>query len=501
MNIIKLFEKMISILFLIVFLVCSFFSLFHFEKYSLLFQHSILKTVLFASIAAGILIAWDHLLKGKNDKKSNVIRIVTAFILILIQVYLFLKVMTPIGWDVLEVVNSAEYGMYNGDYFAKYPNNLFTQLFLSIYLKAVGFIPYLSSLRKFELLNLFFVDISILLGVLTAKKIYGIRAADRVFCSSVLLIGFHPTLSVIYSDTLAMPFPIGILFCLVYGMDTDKTVKRTVFFSLGAILGVIGYCIKPTAIIIEIAILIMIVLRWKKDFLKPQIIIPVLIALLTCFMTYEVVNIIEQPIKNELQKQYPDIKPRGVLHYIALGLCVPDENTSGYGSWNETEVIWMQQHINDLNYTQEAIEHIKSKLTAFGCIGFLEHLANKLIWAGSDGTFFYGGEGDFHLDEQASQSTLRGKLQNAFYIETDFYQKWFSSWMQGVWLLICIRGVLSYFKKEDNVFTAISKLSILGLFLFLLFFENRSRYLFLYLPVFLLAVEINSEVQKNAMDM
>lgn len=180
---------------------------------------------------------------------------------------------------------------------------------------------------------------------------------------------------------------------------------------------------------------------------------------------------------------------------MALGLSVPDENTSGYGSWNETEVKWMQQHINDLNYTQEAIEHIKDKLIAFGCIGYVQHLVDKLIWAGSDGTFFYGGEGDFHLEEQSSQNTLRGKLQNAFYIETDFYQKWFSSWLQGVWLLICIRGTLSYFKKDDNIFTSIAKLSIIGLFLFLLLFENRSRYLFLYLPVLLFAMEFSDDIK------
>lgn len=265
-NLKKIAQKVISIIFFIVFLICTFFSLFHFEKYSLLFQHSIIRTLLFTSIAVGILIAWEHLLKGKNDKRSNSIRVLTAFILIPAQVYLFLKVMTPIGWDVQEVVNSAEYGMYNGDYFAKYPNNLFLHLLLSTYLKIVNFVPYLSSLRKFELLNLLFVDVAILLGVVTARKIYGVKAGDRVFLNAVLLIGFHPMLSVIYSDTLAMPFPIGILFCLVYGMDTNRMLKRTAFFSLGAILGVIGFCIKPTVIIIEIAILILVVIHCKKDF-------------------------------------------------------------------------------------------------------------------------------------------------------------------------------------------------------------------------------------------
>lgn len=504
-NISGYLEKIVHIVFFAVFFVCAFFSLFHFSQYPLLFQHSIVKTILFAGIAVLIAAAWEYIFKGKTTPGWNKIRIIIFGILVLVQVFLFLKVMTPIGWDVLEVVNSAEYGLYNGDYFAKYPNNLFLQILLSGYLRITGFIPYLSSLRKLELLNLFFVDAAILMGVLAAKKIFGMAAADRVFIWSFLLIGFHPTLSVVYSDTLAMPFPIATLLCFVYGMNTKKTGRRALLFAIGAVMGVIGCCIKPTAIIVEIAICIFLVLYKKRSFFKADILLPLLAAISFSLVTCGFVYVIEKPVKQDLQLQYPDVQSRGILHYLALGLCGPDETTGGYGCWNETEVAWMQQHINDSNYKQEAIEHIKSKITQLGPVGYPKHLINKLIWAGSDGTFFYGGEGEFHLENQSSTDTLRGKLQNAFYIETDFYQKWFSNWMQGVWLVICMKSVLCYFKKEYNIYNGVAKLSILGLLLFLLLFENRSRYIFLYLPVLLVSIEsyknryvkVNDMTQKN----
>lgn len=482
-------EKILHIIFLIVFLVCAFFSLFHFPQYSLLFQHSTIKTLFFACIAAFILFGWEFILKGQTSKATNIIRLSTCIILLLAQVYLFLKVITPVGWDVLEILNSAEYGMYNGDYFAKYPNNLFLQLFLTFYLKITNFIPFLSSLRKFELLNLFFVDSAIFMSVLTTKKIYGQKAADRIFLCAVLLIAFHPTLSVVYSDTLAMPFPIGSLCFFTYGKRADQPLKKTIFFALSAAFGIIGFFIKPTVLIINIAMVIFALLRFRKSYFKSSIIIPILIAVLAGGITYASISSLEQSVENELHAQYPGIKARGVLHYMALGLCKPNATSSGYGSWNEEEVLWMQEHINDSNYTQEAIEHIQSKLIDFGPIGYLQHLANKLIWAGSDGTFFYGGEGEFHLEAQSTQDSLRGKLQNAFYIETDFYQNWLSSWFQGVWLFICIRCIVCYFKRSQDTENGIAKLAILGLFLFLLLFENRSRYLFLYLPVFLFASE------------
>lgn len=485
----KYLEKTIHIIFCIVFFICAFFSLFHFPQYSLLFRHSAVKTILFAVLATLIMMIWEYIFKGKTDPKWNRIRILIFAILVSVQVFIFLKTITPIGWDVLEVVNSAEYGMYNGDYFAKHTNNLFMQIFLSAYLKLTSFIPNLSTLRKLELLNLFFVDSAILMGILVTKKILGTVAADRVFILSFLLIGFHPTLSVVYSDTLAMPFPIAIFLCFVYGMSMQKTSQRAMLFAIGAALGVIGYCIKPTVIIVEIAICILCILYKKRGFFKSDIWLSLLAAVLLSFLTCGVIYEIEKPVKQELQTQYPDIKPRGMLHYMALGLCEPDDTTQGYGCYNETEVMWMQQHINDDNYIQEAIEHIKSKIVQFGPIGYLRHLLNKLIWTGSDGTFFYGGEGGFHLENQSSTDTLRGRLQNAFYIETNFYQNWFSNWMQGVWLLVCIKCVMCYLKKDYNIYTSVAKLSILGLFLFLLLFENRSRYLFLYLPLLLVCSE------------
>lgn len=494
----NLLKKSIHIVFLFVALTCTFFTLIHFPQYNLHFNHSIVKTLLFASISTVIFKSWELLLKNKTPKTTLTIYLITCTILLPIQILLFLKIASPIGWDVLEVVNSAEFGIYNGDYFVKHPNNLALQILLSVYLKATSFISFLAPLRKLILLNLFFVDASILMSVLTAKKVYGQKAANQVFICAVLLIAFHPTLSVVYSDTIAMPFPIGTLCFFIHALYSHNTAKKTLFYTLSISFGVIGYLFKPTALIMLISISIFLLLRFKKTFFKKIIWVPLLIAILLSTITYNCFSYMKQTTLNELKQEFPDIKSRGVLHYMALGLCAPDEDSDGYGSWNEKEVKWMQTHINHDNYTQEAIEHIQSKLINFGIGGYIQHLANKLIWAGTDGTFFYGNEGEFHLEEQSPTNTLRGKLQNAFYTETDLYQNLFSSWWQGVWLFIWLRLVLVFFQKQHNTAGGIAKLSLLGLFLFLLLFENRSRYLFLYLPVFLFAAERNDTIEKNS---
>lgn len=483
-------EKFIAILFSTVFGICSFFTLFHFKMYPLGFEHSSIKTFLSAIIAFILQTGYERLFNGNTSKKANIIRMAIAFILMVAQAGLFLKILTPIGWDAFEITNSAEYGMYNGYYFARHTNNLFLQIMLSGWLKFLQPITFLSALRKMELLNLFFVDIAIWMAVITAKKIYGVKAADRVFICAILLIGFHPTLSTIYSDTLAMPFPIGVLCCIVYAIREDNKWKRLFYAFMVGFLGIVGYYIKPTVLIIYIAMGILTLLRWKKEYFQKKIILLVMTVILGIGITLGIINIIEHPVKAELKKEYPDTIALGILHYIGLGLSNLDDDPSGYGGWNEPEVNWTQQHINDPAYRQEALQHIWDRIKDYGIVGYPEHLLNKLIWAGSDGTFFYGLEGEFHLEEQSQQNTLRGWLQNGFYIETAFYQKWFSSWMQGVWLIICIMSALSIFRLSGNVYCSSAKLSILGLFLFLLLFENRSRYLFLYLPVLLIALEL-----------
>ena len=487
-------EKCITVVFAAVFAICSFFTLFHFDIYPLGFRHSTIKTIVFCTIAFLLLAGYERLFNGSSSRKSNIIRIAIAFILAAIQVLLFLKILTPVGWDAFEVTNSAECGMYNEYYFVRHTNNIFMQILLSGWLKLLKPISFLSALRKMELLNLFFVDAAIWMAVMTARKLYGVRAADRVFISAVLLIGFHPTLSTVYSDTLAMPFPIGVLFFVVYAMD-EKSRRRQLFYLFTAgILGITGYHIKPTVLIIYIAMGILLFLRWKKDFMQKQMLVLAVAVVIGAGAASAMITMITHPVKAELKAHYPDTIPLGVLHYMGLGLSNLSDDPSGYGGWNEPEVTWTQQHIDHPDYPREALKHIWGRIQEYGVIGYPKHLLNKLIWAGSDGTFFYGLEGEFHLEEQSQAGTLRGWLQNGFYIETDFYQNWFSSWMQGVWLMVCILSALSILRPSDNAYAGIARLSVLGLFLFLLLFENRSRYLFLYLPVLLIAAESKSSI-------
>lgn len=489
-------SKSIEYIFLVIFIVLSFFSLFHFERYPLGFQHSIFKTVVFCLVTMAILWGGTWIYEKIPFNMRKWIGLGLVGILIIIQFAYFLKTLSEIGWDAQELNNAAIYGMYNGYYFARYPNQLLPFFLLRGWLYTVKWVPFLSSLRKLEILNLIMVDWAILMLYLVAQKMLSKKKAFQVLVIAILLIGFHPTLSTIYTDTLAMPFPIGCILGLVMAKDAkEKREKLCWAVFAGAMIG-IGYYIKPTVVIVAIALAIIGIVYADSEILQKDLpsfwgaVVSLCIVLL-------VIGLALSPIRTKVVEENPGNIPKSMLHFIGLGLSNLEDDPSGYGGWNEPEINWTNDHIKDDNYKQEALEHIWERIKEYGWLGYPEHLFNKLVWAGNDGTFFYGLEGEFHMEEQSRPDSLRGKLQNSLYIETEFYQKWYSSWMQGVWLAICIFCVMAFQKKEFNFWMSTGKLSIIGLFLFLLIFENRSRYLFLYLPILLLVSVQNRILERK----
>ena len=189
-----------------------------------------------------------------------------------------------------------------------------------------------------------------------------------------------------------------------------------------------------------------------------------------------------------INQTMPNIKARGFYYFLQTGI-----QYEGLGNWSGEVFDWTTEHINDEDYDEKARAMYVAKLKEYGPYRFSRHLYNKLMWSGVDGTFMYGGEGDFYHEAQNPQDTLKGKLQNYIYKYSPFYQKWLTQWLQGVWLVVCVQSALSFLSKDKNKIILMCKLAIGGLWLFLMLFENRSRYVFLYLPVIILVAQYSFE--------
>lgn len=128
---------------------------------------------------------------------------------------------------------------------------------------------------------------------------------------------------------------------------------------------------------------------------------------------------------------------------------------------------------------------VKQRLNNFGFLGYLKFLYNKANWILSDGTFFYGCEGKW-IYKYYNESDIAKYAQQFINIDSDKYQNITANIMQTAWILVIVGLIFSKNKKDDNNYINISKFAIIGIVLFIMLFEGRSRYLINYIPIFIL---------------
>ena len=463
MRIYFFFQKFIQIIYALIIVIFCLFSFIHLPKYYMMFQHSIPHIAIGMVLIGGAFFLWHSFFKWWMKRTDHFFLLyVIAGIWIVANALLVLKVATPIGWDSFELTHGAQFDFDNARYFTTYPNNVFPTLLLTWWNKGLSFLP-ISPYRCMLLLNMLLVYVSLFLTMGCARKFEGSLFVADVTFWFIVLIGCNPTLSVVYTDTMALPFPVGFLYCLLCFAEHHKREEQTLvqekeqrllhhrtwpalcFYGTMAVLCiVVGVFIKPTVIIIMVATVILVAFSGKWMKWKKQEWMVIGICCVLGMVGYIGIQNVTEPIRARTQENAPEIRAKSPLHYIGMGLCEPEGETGGYGSFTESEVEWTNAHILDDNYNEEAIERIVSKVKSFGFIGLTEHLWHKLVWMGSDGTFAYGMEGGFHVEPQSSQDTLRGILQNAFYTETELYQRWIGNILQAGWILFLLWGIFPY---------------------------------------------------------
>ena len=135
---------------------------------------------------------------------------------------------------------------------------------------------------------------------------------------------------------------------------------------------------------------------------------------------------------------------------------------------------------------QKTIERIKEN----GLLGTLKLWADKNTLNYYDGTFGWWGEGGFYTEAiEHGESAISEFLVNFYYADGKYYSV-FLSIMQGIWLAVlilsCFCGLLGKADENTGIEIGILMLSILGLSLFEMIFECRARYMFTYVPIYII---------------
>ena len=391
-------------------------------------------------------------------------------------------------------------------YYSRYANNLFlTYIFLNIYKlsKVIG-------IYNGYFLLLFIQSIIFSVGGYLIYKIADMYFKEKYKIYSVCtwiiymtIVGLSPHIVLTYSDGIGM-FLSLVLTYIIFKLEDRKILKnkkeiirnrilKTILILFFTNLTIISYYIKPQIIIISIAYGIIkltnIILSIIKKYIiksvenknKIQIniyyIIIILMIILTGYMTYTYIRKANNNMGINVDKE----KRFNITHYAMLGwnteskgvFTIKDENFSG-----KYEKLKDREKAN--------IEELKKRISEMGIGGVINQIARKTLTNYNDGTFSGVATFVYIRDEyriSGLDNNLSEFLKNVYY-ERGKYNQIYTQIMQCLWISILIFNMFSYNDSKSRKI-AIIILALIGLFIFETIFEARSRYIFVYVPLYI----------------
>lgn len=443
--------------------------------------------------------------KGHWEKCGRWKRLLVTGVIVVLQVMAAAASLRTIGWDCGMVLGLAEQlNVWNkveaSYYLAQYPNNAFLVCFwrdvfaitgrfgINCWLVAVG-------------INLVCIDCAVYLVCRICRKIWDEKVELCALIFSTIMLGFSFWNVIPYTDTLSMPVPL-ILFLLFLKIKESEMLKKILYAALFGVLCCVGYMLKPTNILVVIAMVLVMLLQIRLD--KKQILRAgtVLVAAGLAFgVTSGLFQLHKKAVYGAIVTEEDEYNSSvDMLHYLKMGMKEP------YGSYNQEDVDMMFQIVGKDNKHAYNMQMIEERLKEHGFIGYLKFLYKKGSFVYTDGTFGFGGEGTFYTsnyfwDAKGPFAMIREMRTYG----TRYYMYWSCHLAEALWSALLgymFVGTVVDWRREKQVEVLILRTAILGIIAFLLLFEARSRYLLNHLPIMIIlasdgCVKLNSWIQKH----
>ena len=413
----------------------------------------------------------------------NVIKVLTV-ILFVAEVFYAYEIYFETGWDCKSIVTASQALCFDGvkiadaHYFSLYPNNvflagIFAGILKAVYMcgiDAVYFPLIIVGCILVSITGYFFADC---VRILTGKK-YLIVLFWILY---VALTGLSPWVSIPYSDTYSIFFPTFAIWLFL--TKTDKNYVSSWFFITFSCF--IGYFIKPTVILTLMVLVAFEVLHFffnlksygKKAFLKA-------VVFVLCIAVAAVCSLACRYGVNKATGFTPD-ETRSVtpVHYFMMGL-----NEEYGGAYNQGDVnrSFAYSTVEERNREdmKEAVSRIKGMLP----FRIFKFEAQKALTNFNDGTYAWGNEGDFYWTYYENDSKSAVFLRSLVYHIGENHDIYVAV-TQGFWFVtLCMAALMMLKGRRNGDYreTAIMVV-MLAIMSFLMVFEARARYLYLYSPV------------------
>ncbi len=403
--------------------------------------------------------------------KNKIINIVLILIYISFQILIAYLFMVYPSWDFGQIYDIAvnfatsNHPTFGSSYLYVCSNNIMFTVILELIFKLLYLIGIKNFLETGIIINIIMIDISIIYTYLLINKIN--TNYSKPYLIFILL--FSPLIfyiPIFYTDTISMPFIIVPIYYLYLYFYKKQKISYLIISSI--ILG-IGSMIKPTILILLVALLIYFVLiNNKKN--NYYIILPILIGLIVLPLILQKV-FINHFFDQESLSNYKI----PTVHYILIGL----ENNGEYSEKRYKEInSYVGEDIKVKETKIKIDKRINEMIKNKEILGFYNR---KIAYTWTDGTFFsYVKLSRKPVHEKYLQFVYSENNKNSIYWLLSNVE-WF------IVLALMLIGIIKrkYLPKEIKELQLLIFISIFGLFLFLLIWETRSRYLVNYVPLFL----------------
>lgn len=427
-----------------------------------------------------------YLKKKIPSNVSNKVKYLTLFVYVIIICIIELIIIKNLnvnpGWDFKVVFSTAE-DLANksirntviNNYFRYYPNNIFILLFEVICIR-LGNLINISSMNTMYIVNICLINFSLVIFYLYLNKT---KDYFHAFFGLILTFFFMPLFlysPIFYSDTFSLFLPISILYIFSFINKNDNYV----FWIILGILVFLSKEIKITALIIFIPLFLNYILSHplKKSIINLSIVI---IAFLSLNLVYN--NMLLNKLNIEDNNDYGSYP---FTHWIMMG--VEDKDAESYGKLNAIG------GYNGLDYdnsraqlTHNAtikynIDTYRNRVSKLGIIGYFKYLSRKVSQTWSDGHYY--------SDVALSINNIDNSDLYQFLYQKEPSKSIFTYVSSGIQIALLLSIILSsiLLLKEQEKKLNIYHLTLIGLLIFFLFWENRSRYLYNYIPIFILTI-------------
>lgn len=348
----------------------------------------------------------------------------------------------------------------DSNYFAIYSNNNMLLLIEIIIAKIFG-----SFGRNLVIMNMLCIDLGVFFTCMIAKEVRNNKFALKVLLLSILNPLNYLYVPYVYTTTLSLPFMVGLVYVAILLKKHINNLKKSIILSI--LLGIVfslGYLLRPTQIIVLIALMLVGIFYFEKKLWKKYIVI-FLCVLISISITYFGINRVLNNISVDKTRNLP------ITHWIMMGL-------HNSGQWNSYDLGYTLSYDNSQDMKKANIENIKLTLKDYGISGLIELLFKKIDTNWSSGTANYCYRLSYSNSGYRGYQFLVGEKNHFVLIYCQAFRI--------VTCLFLIVSIINQLGKKEYDWRFLINVVLLGAFLFYLIWEVKSLYSIPFLPFMIL---------------